>query len=422
MMKVSRIAALFVIFVLPSISQGQSITLDEATQKARAAYPLLKQQELIEQVSALKTKNIRANWMPAVSLNAQASYQSDVSSLPIQIPNVVIPEMFKDSYKATFDIQQVIYDGGLTRAQNNIEEADRAIQLENLNIDLKKIELLTAEVFFNILILRKSHEQMLAMQSELQQQILLMESRVRNGVMQPSALDILKVESLSLQQKINELELLITANIEMLSTLMAQPLSESTVFIEVSAIPVNEKPSLTTPEFRLFDLNSSKLQQTESLLKVRNRPTLAAFAQLGYGRPGLNMFTTTFDSYYLVGIKASWSLWKGGNNNRERQIILIQQQMVQSQKDTYVLKMEVSRSAQWQKIQSLQSQLATDEEILALRTSIVKSYSSQLENGIITPTEYLNQLNSKTIAAITLEMHRIQLLEEQYNFNRTFGN
>ncbi|PKP02258.1 MAG: hypothetical protein CVU11_12430 [Bacteroidetes bacterium HGW-Bacteroidetes-6] len=403
------------------VLQAQQLTLDEAVLQARLAYPLLKQQQLFDQASALKNKNINSNWMPTVSINAQATYQSDVTALPISLPGIDIPELKKDMYKMTLDVQQLIYDGGLSSAQRDIEAADLAISQESLNADLKKIELMTSDVYFSILTLRKSREQMILMQDELNQQISLMESRVKNGVVLQSSADLMRVEQLSLKQKISDLDELIQANFDMLGTLLSTPVSETTEMAVPSSAIVAYDLKLETPELKLFELNQSKLSSSQDMLKVRNMPMVAAFGQAGYGRPGLNMFTTQFDMWYLVGVKASWSLWKGGSNKREQQILQIQRQSIDIQREAYITKMELARSAQWQKIESLNNQLSTDEQILELRISILKSYESQLEGGVITATDYLNQLNNKTAAAITLEMHRIQLAKEQYNYLRTFG-
>jgi hypothetical protein len=47
-----------------------------------------------------------------IDLNAQATYQSDVTSLPISLPNVTVNPPNKDQYRATVDVNQLIYNGG----------------------------------------------------------------------------------------------------------------------------------------------------------------------------------------------------------------------------------------------------------------------------------------------------------------------
>lgn len=420
MKKINKSLSL-VILLLPLLTLGQNVSLDSLVLKTRINWPIQKQQILSEQLSQLRIKNNNASWMPNVSINSQATYQSDVTSIPIHLPNINLPEIKKDAYKITLDVQQTIFDGGLSSAQNDFENADLAIQQENINNELKKAELMTAEFFFNVLIQKKNREQILLMQAELNQQIELMKSRVKNGTAQQSSLDLLKVEAISLQQKLSDLNGLITSNTEMLSLLSGMPITSSTEFIIPEFTILDEKQKIETLEIKLFDLNMQKLSASENFVKARNLPVVAAFAQAGYGRPGLNMFMTDFDTYYIAGIKASWAIWRGGNAHRDRKIIEIQKEIILSQKDAYMEKMEVSRIGLTEKINNINTMLTNDYEILQLRESILKSYASQLENGVITATEYLDQLNLKTIAAINFENHKIQLLKEQYNFLRTFG-
>lgn len=419
MKKINKLLA--VLLFLPLFASSQEISLDTLVGLARKNWPLQKQQTLTEQMSQLKIRNNNAIWIPTVYVNAQATYQSDVTTIPISLPNFTLPEIAKDAYKLTIDAQQIVFDGGVNKAQNALEKTDQAIQEENINAELKKAELMTADVFFNILLLKKNEEQLLLMQTELTQQINTMESRVKNGIAQQSTLEILKVESITLQQKLNELIGLVSANTAMLSTLSGLIITPESKLIIPPFSVINEKQEIETPELKLFELNTTKLSAVENLTKTRNLPVIAAFAQAGYGRPGLNMFTTEFDTYYLIGLKASWSIWRGGNTRRDKQIIEIQKDIVQTQKESYIVKMEINRIAQNEKINNINNQLISDYEILSLRENILKSYSSQMENGVITATEYLNQLNLKTIAAINFESHKLQLLKEQYNYLRTFG-
>jgi len=360
--------------------------------------------------------------MPSVTLNMQATYQSDVTSLPIEIPGVEIPELYKDQYKASIDVTQVIYDGGMSSARKDLEFADLQVQQEETNKSLKEIELMAANLYFGILSLQKSKEQLELMNTELDKQISILESGVKNGVVLQSTLDQLLVEKLSLNQKIEDIDALINSNIDVLNQLSGLSLTGTAVFDLPQSFDVQPDYMLQTPELRLFELNDTKLAGSQDLMKVQKMPMVAAFAQVGYGRPGLNMFTTTFDEYYIIGVKATWSLWSGGKNNRNVEAVQVQRQMLETQKESYILNMQLSRTRMWNEIETLKKQMATDEEILELRMSILKSYDSQFKNGVITADEYLRHLNNKTMAAIALEMHKIQLCKAQYDYLRTFGN
>ena len=60
-------------------------------------------------------------------------------------------------------------------------------------------------------------------------------------------------------------------------------------------------------------------------------------------------------------------------------------------------------------INSLRELVRTDSELIVLRKRITSSTESQFENGTITATEYLNELNSEKSAVINSEIHKINL-------------
>jgi len=62
-----------------------------------------------------------------------------------------------------------------------------------------------------------------------------------------------------------------------------------------------------------------------------------------------------------------------------------------------------------------------DNEIIALKTKIAKNASYQLDNGIITATEYTTELNSEWQAKLNLELHKIQLVLSKINYLNNLG-
>ena len=65
--------------MLPMLVHGQ--TLEECQQAAEKNYPLIQQYGLIEKTTQLTVANIQKGWLPQVSAQAQATYQSDVTEI-----------------------------------------------------------------------------------------------------------------------------------------------------------------------------------------------------------------------------------------------------------------------------------------------------------------------------------------------------
>ena len=96
---------------LPYQSFGQTVlTLDSCYQKARANYPLIKQFDLLDQTKSLSLEKTSRGYLPQISIGGQATYQSDVTSLPITLPNMSVPTVDKDQYKIYGEIVQPITD------------------------------------------------------------------------------------------------------------------------------------------------------------------------------------------------------------------------------------------------------------------------------------------------------------------------
>src|SRR5271165_2154071 len=70
-----------------SVAEGQSVlTINDVYQLARKNYPLIKQRDLITKTKGFSVSNAAKGYLPAFSVNGQATYQSTVTSFPFTIP------------------------------------------------------------------------------------------------------------------------------------------------------------------------------------------------------------------------------------------------------------------------------------------------------------------------------------------------
>ena len=72
--------------------ERQSLSLQEAFNLAEQQYPLTRQKDFLKQTEHLSLQNLNSNYRPQVTLNMQASYQSDVTKVSIPLPGIKIPE------------------------------------------------------------------------------------------------------------------------------------------------------------------------------------------------------------------------------------------------------------------------------------------------------------------------------------------
>lgn len=400
---------LLLLLSLQAAAQDPLLSLDSAQQQARQNYPLLRQLEVQDNITRLQLRNIKTNYLPQVELNGQATYQSAVTSIPIKLPNMDIPELSKDQYKATIDVKQLIYDGGATASQRELQLAQQQAENQQTEVELYKLRQQVLQVYFNALLWNEHISAREQMRAEVKQRKERLQAGVDNGTVLASQVDQLQAELLKTEQQLFEAKTGRTAAYKVLSLLTGKEISENTR-LQLPAAMQEKSNELNRPELQLFRLQSDVLQQQSKLTGTRALPKISAFAQGGYGRPGLNMLENKFDFYYLAGLRLNWTLWNWRYNRTERAIIREQEQQIQTQSEAFALNTRVQLQQQSSEITNLTGAIEKDKEIVELRTKVKDVSAAQLDNGVLTVHDYLTDLNAETQAVITQKTHAIQLV------------
>ncbi len=398
-----------------------TLTLEYCQYKARANYPLHQQFELLQSAAELKINNLTTNWFPQFKINGQSTYQSDVTTLPLQVPGIAIPDIEKDVYKVTLDISNTLYDGGLTRRHKLLENASLNVDKQNTEVELYKLRERIDQIYFNALLLQENENLMNILKSEVESRLKIVESSVRNGVALQSNANVLQAELIKIEQQLLEIFLSRQAALDMLSEYIDQPVTFATVLtIPVSNIELDD-PSYLRPELKLMNLQMQKLDASRSLLAAKVLPHLAAFGQIGYGKPGINMFSNELNDFYIVGLQINWTPWNWHRTRNDRRWIDLQKNMIETQKATFKQNIRILLKKDIAEINKYKTLILKDDEIIALRQKITNTISAQFDNGIITATDYLVELNAETQARLNKQVHIIQLAKAKANYQFDSG-
>ncbi|NJK84991.1 MAG: TolC family protein [Bacteroidales bacterium] len=163
-------------------------------------------------------------------------------------------------------------------------------------------------------------------------------------------------------------------------------------------------------------------QQALQLEKSITRPKVFAFSQAGYGRPGLNMLSTEFDTYYLAGIGLKWNIYDWGSLSNKKKITALQNDNLDLQILNLNRTIDIALENQLADIENYKNAVKNDQEIIELRKQVVESSKTQLENGTLTATQYLTEANAELLAKIQLENHKILLAQSFINYRLIKGD
>lgn len=413
------VSSIFVIGLsIPAFSQYSLNTLiDSATQN----YPGLNQRILNSEIKDNANSGLSKRFLPQFNLTAQGSWQSDVTSLPISLPNVKIPEMPKDSWKAQLEIQQLIYDGGNIQNQKDLLNVQNLLDDNVLAGDLWQLTSQVTDQYYSYFILISANEQLLATRNVLNERKKIYLTSLKYGSTSEEEGLILDAEVLKIDQQMEENSSTndgILKTLEILTGLHSISLARPAVDI---ALQPDVNIQNNRPELARFSLMQQRLD-----LNIKNRqaiklPQLGAFVQTGYGRPSLNMLNTEFDFYAMVGIKASWNLFDWGIARKDKAVLSVQKEIISSQREVYNQKIN-SQSEQLKSDAKKYSDLILlDNQQIELRERIAKIATLRFDEGVMNAADLVARLNDVTIAKIQHQLHLIRLQQTIVKYNQLFG-
>jgi len=418
----TKLKLLFAIMVLSTsvIAQTNSLTLEQVWQISRENYPLIKQRDLIRRTADLSIENINSNYYPQVALLGQASWQSDVTHFNISVPGVKAPLVPQDQYKIAADLSQTIYDGGINRQQKQVQDLNASVETEKVEVELYKLKERITQVYLAILFLDEQLSQTELIRADLKTAIKTIDAQVTNGVAFRSSLNLLQAELLKADQRTVELNATRKGYVETLGVFLNQKLPIDVKLERPQAPMINS--TINRPELKLFASQDKLIDAQDNLIDAKNTPRASVFMQGGYGRPGLNMLDDNFKLFYIGGLRLNWSLSGFYTSKKEKEIIELSRKTVDVQKEAFLLNTRASLTQQQAEIDKLQQLVATDQEIIQLREKVKQAAQSQLDNGVITPNDFLSEVNAEDQARRQLITHQLQLLQAQINYQIISGN
>lgn len=415
------IAALIILATASVAWPQETITLWQCYDSAAAASPLVGEREIYAGMALLRDRNLEASWYPTLDLGGTFNYQSDVVDMSgllgnVPLPPGSLPSIPHEQYRATVDLSQVIWDGGVTRSAREVERIVSELNLQQNEAELYRLREQVNNYFFSILLVRSQAEVISVLISELDARILEVMSGVENGVVTPVSLDVLKAEKIRAEQSAAELG----RRHDALARALEQVTGMTGLKYAALVLPdniVTGAESIDNPDLRIFDTRSRQLEMSKDLLKSQRMPKLFGFAQAGYGNPpGNNFLSDKADVYYSFGAGLKWNIWDWNKNSNDRRSLTLQQHLLDIRKSAAEQGLQRLLTLKMAEIESLRDAAERDGEIITLRGRIAAAAASQLRNGTITASQYMTELNAEKQAVIAAAARKISIARAETEY------
>lgn len=405
------------LLLIPEVHGQAVLTLEDCYERARHNYPLVSERDLIEKTKLLTLENISKGSLPHVSFGAQATYQSDVTQIPLDIPGV--EPLSKDQYRVFGEISQTLYGGGLIHKKKEIQTLSAELGQQEVTVDLYQLRSRINDLYFGILLLQEQVLQSALVKEELNAVLKKTQVAIENGTALRSAADVLQAELLRVDQRIIEMESAEKTYRDILGLFIHETINDDTQLAKPSFSLTSEP--IGRPELDLFDIQKKSLEANYGSQLALRKPRFELFVQGGYGRPGLNMLDNSFDFYGLGGLRFSWVLSSAYTSRNDRETFTLRQQSVDVKKQTFLFNTGLSLRQHESDISKYRRLIEVDDRIISLRKNVRETAAVQLEEGVITSTDFIQEVNAEDQAKQNRVLHEIQWLMAQAGYQFTSG-
>ena len=397
------------------------LTLDQCQEKSKANYPLIKQYDLISKSTDYTISNANKAYLPQVSVTGVGAYF--ISGLPsFSLPGTQSKESNNFKFIGIAQINQVIWDGGATHTQKDIAKAKSEVDKANIDVSFYSIRERVNQIYFGILIIDEQLKQLAILKENLERNLANIKLTQDNGLAYQSDVDEVKSELQSVEQKNIEFKYTRKGYVDMLSCLTGEHLNENVTLEKPVAAESVSIFTMNRPELKLFSSQVKLIDANSSLNKVLNMPKIGVLGIGALIEPGISLGNTTLSSIALAGISISWNTSGIYKTSTNKNLEKIQSEMISNQQEAFLFGNNLQLKQVSSEIDKQKEITGKDNEIVALKNNIKRSYQLKYDNGMCSMSDLINSINKESEARCNMALHYMQLLMSIYNYKTISGN
>jgi outer membrane protein TolC len=403
-----------------------TLSLRTLTADALRLDPRQRQLALQQRASDLRLRNIDVERKPTIAADGQAQYQSAITKIAIPLPGVTIPTPPNDTYDAHLSAQLSLVDPTLAprraaeRAQLAETQAATRATLFSLRQDIN-------EAFFSAAGAQERLAVLDATIVDLQARLREMAIKFREGAALPGDTASIAAALLQREQDVLQLRATRSAALARVSDLVGRTVGDTQLLVvadETTAVgnAIRDLDSLRArPEYKQFAAMRDRLELQTAVDAAQEKPRVSAFGRLGYGRPGLDLLSRDFQSYWLGGVQVHWSPWTWGTTDRNREIAEAQRDVVTTNEAAFTRGLRRGVQESIAAMTRLESTMALDDRIVALREHITTETGARLHEGVVTAADYVDKSTDLMAARLLRAQHHVELAQARTTFLTTLG-
>ena len=407
---------------------ADTLRLSDLHRAAIALDPRHRQLVLQDSAATLRIRNIAADRLPAVRLAADAARQSEVITLPIQVGGGGIPAPPAGRYEAALEIEQRLYDGGITGRREDAEVARLRAERARIATALHPLREEVNRAFFGALLQRHRMEEVTLAAGDLEARLDVVREQVRAGAALPGDTAEIRAALLRARQEHAQATSERRAALAVLSHLTGLELSDTSELmlppagsLAESSLETIDADASPHPRYALFDAELGRLDRLAAVAAATPRPRVSAFGRWAYGSPGPRQFETDPYDYWTVGLRVQWQPWNWSSTRRERALLAVEGEMLRAERAAFTADVLRRIEQDLAAVARLRDAIAMDDEIVTLREQLERQAAAQLIEGEITPADYVSVRTDLQSARLARSRHQVELAHAGVRYLTALG-
>lgn len=407
-----------ILMFAPFFGWAQSpVSLDSCINWSYSHYEYEKQAMAYRESAELADKNASKNWYPKFVLDANATYQNENIELAMPpIPGFESPQVPLNFNRVLVNFNQAIYDGSMTANQKKLEQSKYSILEQKVETEKIKVKSKVTSIYMSILLTTDNIALLDSKRKVVEERLKVIRSASEYGSVAPVTIKSLEAEMLKIDQQVIETEHTRKSLFLSLSEITGKDILESAELIKPQPLISYDNNVESRPEIKLLNMQIENFELQKGMMQTSRNVRINAFGNIGGGYPGYNIFKDEVAPMALIGIKLQWNIVDYGKVKNEHQILSLNQSITLSEQNRARSQFVTELKTQQQEVKKMQDLLAKDDQMIALRTEITEIKASELDNGTITSTDYITELNHEEEAKLNQKLHELKLILAELNY------
>ena len=418
---------------------ADTVDLGALRSAAAARDPRAVQPEILARAARLRIEAVRTEALPQLALTGQATAQSDVPSIPVQLPDGTTPAAPKEQVRAQVEADWAVYDGGRRGLRVDLEEARLDEATAGVAVALYGLRDATTEAYFGALLFQARAATLALTADDLDARLRLLRRQAEDGAALAADADAVEAELIRVRQQVDEAQAARRAALAVLRDLTGVALGPAAVLAlpdlraeialqrEGAVLGEDAVADVLTlesdrPEFSRFRAQAARANAEARLAGAATRPTISLFGQAGIGRPSpFDFLSDETQEYAQVGVRVRWTPVDYGRSRREAQAARLQADVARTEADALARRLRRDVEDDLAEIDRLRAAAPQDDRAIALREEAARVARRQLDEGVVLPDVYTDRLTDLADARLARERHRIELARAQARLLSTLG-